>query len=109
MKDNFRIKFNNLFEIAAVMCSLAREDIVLTDKIFSKWTVRKQEGYYTYSEIFHTQFGDGYRCDSLGRAYPTTARTVNFSNLKKILLSKDEALFKQNSWIWDGEFRFLDN
>ena len=25
-----------------------------------------------------------------------------------MLKSKDESLFKENSWIWDGDFKFLD-
>ena len=28
--------------------------------------------------------------------------------MTKILKSKDEALFRENKWIWDEEFRFLD-
>ncbi len=39
---------------------------------------------------------------------PTTARRVNYKQLKDILTSPDESLFTDNNWIWDGEFRFLD-
>ena len=40
-------------------------------------------------------------------AKPST-RTLNFSKLIEILKSKDENLLKENAWMFDGEFRFLD-
>ena len=39
---------------------------------------------------------------------PTTARRVNLKQLMAMMKSKDEALFEENKWIWDKEFRFLD-
>ena len=36
------------------------------------------------------------------------AKRISYSELIKILLSKDESVMKENEWIWDGENRFLD-
>lgn len=40
--------------------------------------------------------------------FATTARTVKYSQLMSILKSKDESLFADNSWIWEGKFKFFD-
>ena len=83
--------------------------MVFCDKICYRWTVNKQEGYYSYSELFLMHFGPSYGCDKMGRVYPKPGtRTVNYGNLMQILKSSDEALFTQNAWIWDGDFKFLD-
>lgn len=71
--------------------------------------MNRQEGYYSYSEIFRLKFPVGYECDNVGRVVPTTARRVNLNHLRTVLISQDEASFQENNWIWDGEFRFLDN
>lgn len=38
----------------------------------------------------------------------TTAKTINFDNLMTMLKSKDEKLFEDNKWMFDGDFKFLD-
>lgn len=43
---------SNAFQVAAVLTSLLREDLIFVDKNMYRWTVRKQEGYFSYSEIF---------------------------------------------------------
>jgi len=108
LEDNHGKTVNNIYEVAAVLFALLREDILYSDLHSYRYTVTKQEGYYSYSDIFRMRFPIGYGCDSIGRVYPTTARRVNFSHLNNVLTSQDEAVFKENSWIWDGEFRFLD-
>jgi hypothetical protein len=35
-------------------------------------------------------------------------RTVNLNHIIKVLRSKDEGLWAENKWIFDGEMRFLD-
>ena len=90
------------------MISLFREDMIFCDKNFRRWTIQKTESFFSYSEFFRKHFGHTYGCDSLGRVYPLSAKVVKFSLLTQILKSKDEALFRENRWIWDGEFRFLD-
>lgn len=99
---------NNIYEAVAVLFSLLREDLIYSDLLSFRYTCTKQEGFYTYSEIFRMKFPSGYICDDGGRVVPTTARTVNLQNLRSIMLSTDEALYRDNRWIWDGEFRFLD-
>ena len=42
----------NCFELAAVLCSILREDLIFVDKICAKWTVHKREGFFSYSELF---------------------------------------------------------
>ena len=109
LEENYNCPLGEIMQVAAIFASLLREDIVYTDKICYRWTVRKQEGFFNYSEIFAMRYGVGYLCDPKGRVYPTTARTISFTHLKQVLLSKDQAQFNENKWIWDGEFRFLDN
>ena len=36
------------------------------------------------------------------------ARTVNLKSLMELFKSKDEQLWKDNAWKFDGEFRYLD-
>ena len=87
---------------------MLREDLIYVDKNAYRYTSVKQEGYYSYSEIFRRYWPEGYRCDSKGRVEATTARVVNFKHLKEVLMSKDESLLEKNSWIFDGQYRFLD-
>ena len=70
--------------------------------------MHKQEGYLSYSELFMKHYGPAYGCNSAGKIYPKTAHTVNFGLLMQVLKSKNENLFMENSFIWDGEFKFLD-
>ena len=94
LSDNFRSPIKNSWETAAVLATLLREDILFVDKILYRWTVRKQEGFFSYSEIFRIRFSDVYGCDPLtGRVVPVTAKTVNYPQLKSILLSNSPELF----------------
>ena len=108
LNEHLKTPIRQPSEVAVVMMSMLREDFVMTDKISYRYTVRRQEGYYTFSERFRQNFGDGYECDSVGAIVPTTARAVNYSQLQQILLSKDESLFQENHWIWEGKFHLLD-
>ena len=62
----------------------------------------------SYSEFFREKFGMQYKCASDGSVMPTSARQINFNNLITMLKSKDEALFTENAWIFDGDFKFCD-
>ena len=99
---------NNIYEVAGVMFALLREDMFYADQYSYRYTLTKQEGFCNYSETFKKKFPVGYACDTMGRVIPTTARRINLNHLKSVLLSRDEAMFNENNWIWDGEFRFLD-
>ena len=92
-----------------MLTSLEREDMVYTNDIGSHFSTQPCEGYSSYSEIFRRKFGTDYALNSEQAVIPTTAKTVNFKKLMEILKSKDEKLFTDNAWIFDGEFRFLDN
>jgi len=99
---------NDVYELGACLFALLREDLIFSDLNSYRYTANKQEGYYSYSEIFRLRFPTGYSCDSMGRVIPTTARLVNLNHLKNVLMSQDKAFFNEYNWIWDGEFRFLD-
>lgn len=90
------------------MFSLLREDLIYTDvpKAY-KWTCIKQEGFMNYSQIFKEKC-QGYRCLPDGTLEPTTARTVNLKQLFAVFKSKDEKVFEENQWMFDGQYRFLD-
>ena len=94
MKEMHGLLFEDPNLLYAISTQLFLEDLLYTDKISSRWTVRRQEGFYSYSEIFRINFREGYLCDKLGKVYATTARTVSYSHLKQVLLSKDESLFR---------------
>ena len=64
LKEDMNVPIENIFEVAGIICSLLREDMVFCDKICYRWTVNKQEGYYSYSELFFMHFGPSYGCDS---------------------------------------------
>ena len=109
LNDTYGKTVNNIFEVGAILFSLLREDLIYADLLSYRYTVNKQEGYFSYSEIFQKKFPFGYVCDKQGRVVPSIARRVNLNNLRNVLTSQDEAVFMENSWIWDGEFRFLDS
>ena len=108
INDTYGKTVNNIYEAVAILFSLLREDLIYSDLHSYRYTVNKQEGYYSYSEIFRLKFPVGYDCDKVGRVVPTTARRVNMNELRGIMTSQDEGQFQQNNWIWDKEFRFLD-
>ena len=80
---------NDVYEALAVVYSLLREDLIHTDLISYRYTVRKQEGFYTYSEIFRMKFPSGYACNPKGQVVPTTARRLNVDHLRSIMVSTD--------------------
>ena len=67
-----------------------------------------KEGYETYSERFRRLF-PGYILDKnmRVRAGPET-KTINLKQLCDLFRSKDEALWHEHAWQFDGEYRFLD-
>ena len=91
-----------------MLYSILREDFIYSDLDSYRYSCHKQEGFYTYSEIFRMKFPLGYICDKGGRVSPSTARTVNLEQLSSILTSNNEDELRDQAWMWDGEFRFLD-
>jgi len=99
---------NNIYESAAVITSIFREDLLYANDVCSHYSVTKHEGFMNYSEIFRKKIGDGYKIGRDGTVAVTTAPTLNFRNLTEMLKSKDIALFEQAQWMWNGDFKFLD-
>ena len=86
---NPQLPINSLFESAAVLMSLYREDWLYMNDEGTSWSVNKREGFQTYSERFREKFGTQYGCSKDGSVHATTARTVNFDSLIQVLKSKD--------------------
>lgn len=80
LKNEFSTPIRNMWEVAAVLCSLFREDWIFTNSIGSHWTRTKKDGYSSYSEIFKAKF-PGYKLDSRQRVMSDTAKTTNFKKL----------------------------
>ena len=108
LEENYGKTLNNIYELVAVLFALLREDLIFSDLHSYKYTTTKQEGYYTYSEIFRLKFPTGYTCDSMGRVIPAGARRINLEEHRALMISTDESKFRENAWRWDGDFRFLD-
>ena len=60
-----------------------------------------------FSTYFRDMTKEGYAFEN-GQTVPTTAKKVNYAQLRDILLSNDENLLEQHKWIFDGENYFLD-
>jgi len=82
------------------------------DRQFTHWSTSldgpNKEDYENFSERFLRLF-PGYALDHAMRirAKPETT-VINLESLVSLFKSKDENLWKKASWMFDGEFRFLD-
>ena len=103
-----RVPVNTVFEMGAMFTSLFREDWIYMDETAIHFSLVKHPGFCNYSERFREKYGSGYACARDGSIVAKTARTINHANLLNMLKSKDEQLFKDNAWIFDGEFKFCD-
>lgn len=99
---------NNIYEGAACLTSLFREEMLYTNDLASHYSTTRHEGYVGFSEMFRKRFGNEYTTLNDGTVVATTARTINCKNLYNMLRSKDESLFAANKWIFDGDFKFCD-
>ena len=107
MEASFDMPVKNIYELAAVLTSLQREDVIFADSTCFRYTRQKKEGYFSYTEIFNKKF-PGYALDKKQRVIADTAKTVNFEQLLTCLKSSDSKLLDELRWAFDGEFRFLD-
>ena len=96
----------NPYETAAILFSLLREDRIFADNDCHLFTVEKQEGFKSYSEIFKAMY-PGYKLDTMQRVVSDSADTICFKTLWSVLTSKDQKLLEDNTKIFDGETRFL--
>lgn len=62
---------------------------------------------FNYSESCDLLY-PGYKLDAKGLVRADKAKTINLDTILDILRSKDEKLLEENSWIFDGEPRYLD-
>ena len=99
---------NNIYEGAAVLTSLFREDWLYTNDLASHYSLKRHDGFFNFSEMFRKRYGNEYITAKDGTVIPTTARQINFKSLWDMLRSSDESVFTKNKWIYDGDFKFCD-
>jgi hypothetical protein len=93
----------------AVIGSLLREDWIYTNKIASHVSLTRHEGYETFSEKFRSHFKGNYEtCRDGSIITSKSGRKLNLDNITDMLKSKDASLYEKNKWVFDGEYRFLD-
>ena len=49
---------NNLEILTGLAESMLREDLVMVDKNWCKWSTRRHEGFHTYTEWMKKRFGE---------------------------------------------------
>ena len=57
----YKTPIKNVYEVAAVLSSLLREDMIYTNDVISHFSSQPFEGYRTYSEIFRSKYGNDYQ------------------------------------------------
>ena len=98
--------------IAAFLQNMFREDQIYVDPKLKYWSLSPdgegKEGYKNFSQMFKELY-KGYHLDKnmVIRADPETKR-INLKQLLALFRSKDENLWKEHAWQFDGESRFLD-
>lgn len=58
----YTLPVSNAYECAAILTSLLREDMIFANDVVSHFTVKRQEGFISYSDIFRSKF-PGYKLD----------------------------------------------
>jgi hypothetical protein len=90
-----------------------REDLFYADAQFTCWTTNLNGKGKETMELFTDKFlrlYPGYLLDKEMhiRAKPET-KVINLQTLLSVLRSSDEQVWKENHWMFDGEFKFMDN
>ena len=88
LNHEYFVAIKNMWECAAVLCSIFREDWIFTNTIGSHWTRERKDGYKSYSELFREKF-PGYKLDSYQRVMNDSAKATNFKSLISMLKSKN--------------------
>ena len=87
---------------------MLREHLLFMDEVGYSYTIDKKEGYYTFSEILCKKY-PGYEPGPTQEIMPVgDTKTVNFQQTWDMLRSTDPTLLANASWMYDGEYRFLD-
>jgi hypothetical protein len=108
MKKVYNLPVNTIYEGAAVLTSLFREDWLYMNDLATHYSCVAHPGFRTFSVQFRAKYGNNYKTERDGTVSVAGAKTINFKSLMNVLKSKDESLFKDNSWIFDGDFKFCD-
>lgn len=101
-----------IWEAGVVMMCMFREEIMYTDIRGATWRHEKREGYFSYTDFIRKLYPNYTVDEKTHLIMPdTSARSVDFNTLWKILRSTDRELMEgeENKWMFDGEVRFLDN
>jgi len=99
--------------VNAFLQNLYREDLFYADKQFTYWTTNLEGGnketYEKFSQRFRRLY-PGYCLDKnmRVRACPET-KTLNMEFLMDLFRSKDETAWQKSAWMFEGDFKFLDN
>jgi hypothetical protein len=105
--QNNRLTANNPYEIGAILMSMYREDLILSDDVAYQFTTRQHEGFNTFSVNFNKKY-KGYGICKTGNVVPITAKTISFKKQIEMLKSTDPSQLELARWTFDGDFRFLD-
>jgi hypothetical protein len=86
-----------------------REDWIYTNDVGSHISLKRHEGFFTFSEQARKKFGQNYKFISNGTLVTSQqGKKLNLDEVLTMLKSKDESLFNNMQYIFDNEFRFLD-
>ena len=87
---------------------MLREEIIFCDENAEYFSRTRSETMFSFSDFFNKRYGkDQYKCLASGQIVAKKARTINLTNLLNILRSKDQTELDSQSWMFDGEHRFL--
>ena len=65
------------------------------------------DNYMKYTERFNHSH-PGFKFDHENFVRADTARSINFEDLRKVLLSQDEKDMVENDWMFEGPSKYLD-
>jgi hypothetical protein len=54
--NDWAMPVNDVYKVCAILMSLLREHILFCDKVGYKFSTRKQEGFFLFSEIFNEMY-----------------------------------------------------
>lgn len=78
--QNNIFSINTPYEAGAVLFSIYREDMILSDEVAYQFTTRPREGFATFSVNFRKKFGPGYGVGPSGCVVPNTAKTLSLQS-----------------------------
>jgi len=95
MKKNHPfIPIKNVYEVCAIMTSMMREDWIYTDASGYRISLKRHEGFTSFSEKCRSHFKGNYIFKKDGTLITSKlGKTVNLDHVIDTLKSKDESLF----------------